>query len=150
MAGMLTDALLQSNRFIVLDRQTVKDVLQEQDLAASGRVSNITGTPLREIEGAELLIKASVTEFEPGSAGAAAGAGLAAFSLPGALIGGLAGGVRQSHVAMVVQVVDTRTRDDPGLAAGAVVLPDDSAACLKFELWEEEITVPGKFDAPLA
>jgi curli biogenesis system outer membrane secretion channel CsgG len=35
MADMLTDALLQSNRFIVLDRQTVKDVLQEQDLAAT-------------------------------------------------------------------------------------------------------------------
>jgi len=109
MADMLTDALLQSNRFIVLDRQTVKDVIQEQDLAASGRVSKATGAPIGQIEGAELLVKGSVTEFEPGAAGAGAGAGLGVFGLPGALIGGLAGSVRQSHVAMIIQVVDART-----------------------------------------
>src|SRR5262249_3328060 len=34
MAEMLSDALLQSKRFIVLDRQALQDVLQEQDLAA--------------------------------------------------------------------------------------------------------------------
>jgi len=109
MADMLTDALLQSNRFIVLDRQTVKDILQEQDLAASGRVSKETGAPIGQIEGAELLVKGSVTEFEPGSAGAGAGAGLGVFGLPGALLGGVLGGVRQSHVAMIIQVVDART-----------------------------------------
>src|SRR6266404_9036620 len=45
MADMLNDALLQSNRFIVLDRQALKDVLQEQDLAATGRVSRETAAP---------------------------------------------------------------------------------------------------------
>jgi len=106
---MLTDALLQSNRFIVLDRQTVKDVLQEQDLAASGRVSKATAASIGQIEGAELLVKGSVTEFELGSAGAGAGAGLGVFGLPGAVLGGVLGGVRQSHVAMIIQVVDART-----------------------------------------
>src|SRR5512143_345654 len=38
MADMLNDALLQSNRFIVLDRQSLQDVLMEQDLGASGRI----------------------------------------------------------------------------------------------------------------
>ena len=46
MADMLNDALLQSNRFIVLDRQALKDVLQEQDLAASGRISRETAAPI--------------------------------------------------------------------------------------------------------
>jgi hypothetical protein len=61
------------------------------------------------MEGADLLVKGSITEFEPGSAGAGAGVGLGAFGLPGALLGGVLGGLRQSHVAMVVQVVDART-----------------------------------------
>jgi curli biogenesis system outer membrane secretion channel CsgG len=109
MADMLSDALLQSNRFVVLDRQSLEDVLKEQDLAALGRVRPQTGAPLGQIEGAELLIKGSVTEFEPGSAGAHAGGLLGFFGLPGAVLGGVLGGVRQSHVAMIIQVVDTST-----------------------------------------
>jgi curli biogenesis system outer membrane secretion channel CsgG/peptidoglycan hydrolase-like protein with peptidoglycan-binding domain len=109
MADMLNDALLQSNRFIVLDRQALKDVLQEQDLAASGRISRETAAPIGEVEGADLLIKGAITEFEPGSAGAGAGAGLGFFGLPGAVLGGVLGGMRQSHVAMIIQVVDART-----------------------------------------
>ncbi len=109
MAEMLNDALLQSNRFIVLDRQGIKDVLSEQDLAANGRVSRETAAPTGEVEGADLLIKGSITEFEPGSAGMRAGAGLGVFGLPGAIIGGVLGGLRQSHVAMIIQVVDART-----------------------------------------
>jgi curli biogenesis system outer membrane secretion channel CsgG len=109
MADMLNDALLKSNRFIVLERQTLTDVLQEQDLAASGRVSRETAAPMGAIEGADLLIKGSVTEFEPGSAGGGAGLGGALFGLPGALIGGALGSVRQSHVAMIIQVVDAKT-----------------------------------------
>jgi len=109
MADMLSDALLQSNRFIVLDRQAIQDVIQEQDLADTGRVSRQTGAPIGEIEGADLLVKGAVTEFEPGSAGANAGALLGGFGWTGAIVGGLMSGLRQSHVAMIVQVVDART-----------------------------------------
>jgi curli biogenesis system outer membrane secretion channel CsgG len=109
MADMLNDALLQSNRFIVLDRQSLQDVLKEQDLGASGRIRQETAAPIRQIEGAELLIKGAITEFEPGAAGAQAGSGFGAFGLPDALIGGALGGVQQSHIAMIVQVVDART-----------------------------------------
>ena len=109
MADMLSDALLQSNRYIVLDRQAIQDVLQEQDLATTGRVSRETGAARGQVEGADLLIKGSVTEFEPGSAGANAGAILGGFGWPGAVIGGVLGGLRQSHVAMIIQVVDART-----------------------------------------
>ena len=109
MADMLSDALLQSNRFIVLDRQSLDDVLKEQDLAGAGRISRETGARMGEIEGAELLIKGAVTEFEPGSAGANAGALLGGFGWTGAVVGGLLSGLRQSHVAMIIQVVDART-----------------------------------------
>jgi curli biogenesis system outer membrane secretion channel CsgG len=109
MADMLNDGLLKSNRFIVLDRQTLKDVLQEQDLGASGRISRETASPIGAIEGADLLIKGSVTEFEPGSAGGGAGLGAAIFGLPGLIVGGALGSVRQSHIAMIIQVVDAKT-----------------------------------------
>jgi len=109
MADMLNDALLQSNRFIVLDRQSLQDVLMEQDLGASGRIRKDTATAIGQIEGAELLVKGAITEFEPGAAGAQAGSAMGAFGLPGALIGGALGGVQQSHIAMIVQVVDART-----------------------------------------
>jgi hypothetical protein len=101
--------LLQSSRFIVLDRQFIQDVLQEQDLAATGRISRPTATPVGEVEGADLLVKGSVTEFEPGAAGANAGTLLGGFGWQGAVIGGLLGGLRQSHVAMIIQVVDAKT-----------------------------------------
>lgn len=115
MADMLNDALLKSNRFIVLERQALKDVLQEQDLAASGRVRRETAAPIGQIEGAELLIKGAITEFEPGARGARGGFGAGGFGLGwggglgGALIGGLLSGIRESHVAMIIQVVDART-----------------------------------------
>jgi curli biogenesis system outer membrane secretion channel CsgG len=109
MADMLNDALLQSNRFIVLDRQSLQDVLMEQDLGASGRIRKDTATAIGQIEGAELLIKGAITEFEPGAAGAQGGTAMGGWGLPGALIGGALGGVQQSHVAMIIQVVDART-----------------------------------------
>jgi curli biogenesis system outer membrane secretion channel CsgG len=109
MADMLNDGLLQSNRFIVVDRQSLQDVLMEQDLGATGRVRKDTAPSIGQIEGADLLIKGSVTEFEPGSAGAGAGTLLGGFGLTGSLIGGALGSVQQSHVALVVQIVDAKT-----------------------------------------
>jgi curli biogenesis system outer membrane secretion channel CsgG len=109
MADMLNDALLKSDRFIVLDRQALKDVLQEQDLAATGRISQPTAAPIGQIEGADLLVKGAITEFEPGSAGARGVGALGFLGLPGLVAGAIAGGVRQSHVAMIIQVVDAKT-----------------------------------------
>ena len=64
MADMLATALFHSNRFIVLERQTLGDVLKEQDLGAAGRIKKGTEAPVGEIEGAELLITGAVTEFQ--------------------------------------------------------------------------------------
>lgn len=71
MSDMLADALFNSNRFIVLEREHIKEVMDEQDFGASGRVKKETAAPIGEIEGAELLIRGSVTEFEPNCKGGA-------------------------------------------------------------------------------
>src|SRR3990170_3505523 len=52
MADMLTDALMLSNRFIVLERQALKDVEDEQDLVRRGRANRDTRAPVGQIEGA--------------------------------------------------------------------------------------------------
>ncbi len=56
MAEMLGNALFSTNRFIVLERQAIGDVIVEQDFGASGRVKQETAPRIGEIEGADLLI----------------------------------------------------------------------------------------------
>jgi len=117
MAEMLGNALFATNRYIVLERQALDDVLLEQDLGASGRVKQQTAARIGEIEGADLLIMGTITEFEPGSSGAG-GEKESSFKLPGRVrkevgdaLGSvkLGGGVRKSHLAIIVKVVDART-----------------------------------------
>lgn len=68
MADMLSTALYHTNRYIVLERQQLADVLREQELGASGRVKQDTAAPMGQIEGAELLVTgASLTVQPPGA-----------------------------------------------------------------------------------
>lgn len=105
MADMLTTALFNSNRFIVLERESLDTVLYEQDLGASGRVRQDTAAPIGEIEGAELLVVAAVTEFE-GNAGGTQGA-VGGFG--GGVLGAITGGTRSAHMAIDLRIVDART-----------------------------------------
>ena len=105
MAEMLATALFNSNRFIVLERQTLKDVLAEQDLAASGRISQETGAPIGQVEGAELLITGAVTGFEPDSGGLGGAIG----GLFGGPYGQVAGSFKNAYLAIDIRVIDTRT-----------------------------------------
>jgi len=105
MADQLVTALFNTNRFIVLERQTVGDVLKEQDFGASGRVRQDTAAPIGEIEGAELLVVGAVTEFE----GAASGAGGGVGGFGKGILGGIMGGYKKAHMAIDLRIIDTRT-----------------------------------------
>lgn len=107
MADMLATALFHTNRFIVLERQTVSDVLREQDLATAGRIKKGTEAPTGEIEGAELLVTGAVTEFEGAASGG--GGGIGGFGTAGRILGGLVGGLKKAHMAIDVRVIDTKT-----------------------------------------
>ncbi|MDX1625915.1 MAG: CsgG/HfaB family protein [Wenzhouxiangellaceae bacterium] len=106
MADMLTTALVNSGRYIVLERESLDTVLNEQDLGASGRIRQDTAAPIGEIEGAELLVVAAVTEFE-GNAGGTSGR--IGGGKVGRVFGALAGGSRKAHMAIDLRVVDART-----------------------------------------
>jgi curli biogenesis system outer membrane secretion channel CsgG len=105
MVDMLTTALFNTNRFIVLERQTVQDVLAEQDLGASGRVQSGTEAPIGKIEGAELLVVGAVTEFEPHSAGGGGGLG----GVIGGRFGAITGAFKKAHIAIDLRIVDAKT-----------------------------------------
>ena len=108
MADMLSTALFHSNRYIVLERQQVGDVLREQDLGGAGRIKKGTEAPIGEIEGAELLITGAVTEFEGAASGGGGGIG-GIGGTAGRVLGGIAGGIKKAHMAIDVRVIDTRT-----------------------------------------
>lgn len=100
---MLMTALFNSNHFIVLDRQAMKDLILEQDLASSRRAERGTGPSRGHIEGAEIYLYGVVSEFEPDSGGA----GLSLFG--GSIPLSLGGGTKNSHMAIDLRATDTRT-----------------------------------------
>jgi len=105
MADMLTTALVNTGRYIVLERESLDTVLTEQDLGASGRVKQDTAAAIGEIEGAELLVVAAVTEFDDNSGGVQAGGG----GLGRRVFGAITGGSRSAHMAIDLRVVDSTT-----------------------------------------
>ncbi|MCI0750126.1 MAG: CsgG/HfaB family protein [Nevskiales bacterium] len=72
LSDMLSDALFNTGRFIVLERERLSEVTAEQDLANTGRFKKETAAPIGELEGAELLIRGSITQFDPNCKGGSA------------------------------------------------------------------------------
>jgi len=106
MADMLTTALVNSGRYIVLERDSLDTVLGEQDLGASGRIREDTAAAIGEIEGAELLVVAAVTEFDGNTGGRSGSIGGGKI---GRVFGAISGGSRSAHMAIDLRVVDART-----------------------------------------
>jgi curli biogenesis system outer membrane secretion channel CsgG len=105
---MVTTALFQSNRYIVLERENISDVLVEQEFSASGKVGEASRIPTGAIEGAELLVIGAITGFD------AAAAGGGGFPIPIPINRGrdvvvLDVEVRKAFVSMDLRVIDTRT-----------------------------------------
>jgi len=100
---MMVTSLFKSNRFIVLERQAIQDVMLEQDLGASGLVKPATAAPTGALEGAELLVYGVVSEFQMGESGMGVG-----MALPGIPLR-LGGGASNAHMAIDLRVVDTAT-----------------------------------------
>jgi len=111
MSDMLATELLNTNRYIVLERQKLAGVLAEQDLARMGRIQPGTGAATGQVEGAELLVTGAITAFEPDYQGGGIGIGGGSISRHGRHgdFGGIGLGVKQSYVALDLRVIDTRT-----------------------------------------
>ena len=108
---MLTTALFQSKRYRVVERQELGAVLQEQKLGKSGVVSKGTAAKVGAVKGADLLVVAAVTGWEPGTSGASGGVGGGVFGKAGALLAGIRGGMKKSSMAMDIRVIDSSTSE---------------------------------------
>jgi curli biogenesis system outer membrane secretion channel CsgG len=60
---MLTTALVETGRFVVLERSQIDRVLGEQDFGASGRVNEETAAAQGQVIGAQVLLTGGVTEY---------------------------------------------------------------------------------------
>ncbi len=109
MQDMLVTSLFNTNRFIVLEREKLQAVIAEQDMGASGRFRQDTAAPIGELEGAQLLVVAAVTGFDPGTAGSRAGVGGRGGILGDRRLGSLMGGYQRAHLALDLRIIDTAT-----------------------------------------
>lgn len=101
LAGMLTNELMGTEKFKVVERSKLSSVLDEQDLAASGRMKKSTGAKIGQLTGAKYLIFATVSSFEENTKGTGGG-----LSFRGISVGGKK---EEAYIAVDLRVVDTTT-----------------------------------------
>lgn len=101
LADMLTNELAAMNKFKVVERAKLGPVLEEQDLAASGRVSKATSAKIGKLTGAQYLIMAQLSAFETDVKGTGGG-----LSFRGISVGGKK---EDAYMAVDLRVVNTTT-----------------------------------------
>ena len=99
MADQLADALIQSGKFVVIERQTLEDVIAEQDIAASGRAAVSSTAQTGKIIPAQILIKGTVSEFEAETTKGGTGITISGISLGSSK--------SQAHVAVILRIIDS-------------------------------------------
>jgi curli biogenesis system outer membrane secretion channel CsgG len=116
--AMITDALNQSGRFRLVERQAIGNVMQEQDFGASGRVASPSAAGMGQILGAEYLVEAVITSYDPGTNAKSTNVGGIANALGGSRLGGLgalAGGLSvnssSSSLGMNIRLINATTSE---------------------------------------
>lgn len=109
---MLTTALVQSKRYRVLERSQLEQVQAEQNLGASGQVDESTAAQIGRIAGADILVVAAVTGWDPNTGGGSAGGGGGGLlGSAGAMFGAISGSVQKSSMAMDIRLIDADTTE---------------------------------------
>jgi curli biogenesis system outer membrane secretion channel CsgG len=103
LAGMLSNELSNTGKFRVVEREKLDKVLEEQDLAESGRVNKATRAKVGKVTGAKYLIFGTVSAFEENTSGGGGGV-----SFRGINVGGKK---QDAYIAIDLRVVDTTTGD---------------------------------------
>ena len=106
LSDLLTDQLVQSGKFNVLDRKTIDSTLSEHQLAANGEVSPESAVAAGHLVGARYLVTGNILELS--STGQSSGN--VGQALPG-IFGAAAGSVSRTRVTLkvAVRVVDAKT-----------------------------------------
>ena len=105
-SDLVTNQLVNTGKFNVVDRTHLNNTLQEHQLSAGGEVSPATLVQSGQLIGAKYLIVGNVLQFaQTGQSGANVG------GLIGGIAGGVIGGVRTNRVTLqvAVRVIDATT-----------------------------------------
>jgi curli biogenesis system outer membrane secretion channel CsgG len=103
LSNMLSNELSSTNDFRVVERQKLQNVLEEQNLSASGRVSPGTGAKIGKLTGAQYLVTGSVSAYQENTSSTGGG-----FSIKGI---GLGGKQSEAYMAIDLRVINTTTGD---------------------------------------
>lgn len=111
MDDMLTDALVNSNRFAVLERAQFDDIKEEVGMIEDDWIDGDTGPKKGKAKGADLAIFASVNEWNPDAGGQSIGAkaGAALQNLFGS--GGGTIGTKKGVCAITVRIFDMNSSE---------------------------------------
>ena len=101
LAGMLSNELSASGAFKVVEREQLRAVLEEQNLAASGRVKPGAGAKIGKLTGAQYLVTGTVTAYEEETQ--STGGGL---SFGGVSVGGKS---EKAYLAIDLRVINAET-----------------------------------------
>jgi curli biogenesis system outer membrane secretion channel CsgG len=104
---MMSTVLVQSKRFRVLERQEFGSIKDEIGLSEEGYTEKKTAKKRGKVKGADLLIVAAVTGWDPGTSGTSGGIGIGGWRG----LGGIVGGIRKSSMAMDIRIIDTETSE---------------------------------------
>ncbi|MFO1494449.1 MAG: CsgG/HfaB family protein [Lysobacterales bacterium] len=101
LAGMLSNELSATGAFKVLEREQIQAVLEEQNMAASGRIAPGTGAKMGKVTGAQYLIAGTVTAYEEETASTGGG-----ISFGGVSVGGKS---EKAYLAVDLRVINATT-----------------------------------------
>jgi len=101
LSGMLSNELVATGDFAVVERDKLENVLEEQNLAASGRVAGGTGAKIGKLTGADYLIAGTVTAYEENTSSTGGG-----FSIKGISLGGNSS---KAYLAVDLRVINATT-----------------------------------------
>jgi curli biogenesis system outer membrane secretion channel CsgG len=107
LAAQLATSLTRTDCFVVLDRTGLSDILREQELGLAGVVNRETSPGAGRLVGAEVLIKGTITEFDPNKRGGGMTIGVALPKTPLGLRLGRNGS--KAHVGLDISVIDATT-----------------------------------------
>ena len=102
---MLTTALQNTGRFVLVERQNFNDIRGEQDLAKEGQTTVQTGAKKGGILGAQIMVRCVVTQFEDTATKEGGGASIGIGSVR---IGG-GGSKKRSKVVIDIKMYDVAT-----------------------------------------
>jgi curli biogenesis system outer membrane secretion channel CsgG len=107
LSAMLTAALLKDGRFVVLERAGMAQIQWEQQLGQSGNAAAGTAPPPGQLIGAGILVRGTVTKFDPHSGGG--GLSIAGPGLFGGVPGALGVSGQKAVVEISLRLIDTAT-----------------------------------------